>query len=421
MSELSVAPIAVPDAAVRVPGSKSYTNRALVCAALAEGRSRLLGWLDSDDTQAMLEGLRRLGVESEVDASTGDLLVHGVGTHFAIPLHPIDCRASGTTLRFLTAIAALVPGRVVLDGTARMRERPIQELADALGALGVSARTTAGCPPVSVQGGNFTGGSVAIDASRSSQFLSALLMVAPLARRDVEINAVALTSRPYVDMTLDCMSTFGVSVDAGARDVYRVRAGQHYRPRTYRVEPDATAATYFLAAAAVTGGRVKVEGLSPASNQADVRFAEVLQRMGCAVERGPNHVAVRGAPYLHGIDVDLNALPDSALTLAVVALYARGRTSIRNVPNLRIKETDRMAALKNELVKLGATVETTDTDLIIDPPDTPHGARIATYDDHRMAMSFAIAGLRTPGIVIEDPECVAKTFPDFFERLRALG
>jgi 3-phosphoshikimate 1-carboxyvinyltransferase len=421
MSELHVAPIPVPDALVRVPGSMSYTNRALVCAALAEGRSRLCGWLDSDDTQAMLEGLRRLGVESEVDPSTRDLIVHGVGTHFAIPLHPIDCRASGTTLRFLTALAALVPGRVVLDGTARMRERPIQELADALGALGVSARTTAGCPPISVQGGNLTGGSVAIDASRSSQFLSALLMVAPLARRDVEINAISLTSRPYVEMTLDCMSTFGVSVDAGARDVYRIRAGQHYRPRNYRVEPDATAATYFLAAAAITGGRVKVEGLSPASNQSDVRFAEVLQRMGCAVERGPNHVAVRGAPYLHGIDVDLNALPDSALTLAVVALYARGRTAIRNVPNLRIKETDRMAALKNELVKLGATVEATDTDLIIDPPDTPRGAKIATYDDHRMAMSFAIAGLRTPGIVIEDPECVAKTFPDFFERLRALG
>jgi len=369
----------------------------------------------------MLEGLRRLGVESEVDAESGDLLVYGVGTHFAIPLHPIDCRASGTTLRFLTAIAALVPGRVVLDGTARMRERPVQELADALCALGVGARTTAGCPPVSVQGGNFAGGTVTIDASRSSQFLSALLMVAPLARRDVEISAAALTSRPYVEMTLDCMSTFGVSVDAGADDVYRIKAGQRYRPRTYRIEPDATAATYFMAAAAITGGRVKVEGLSPASNQSDVRFAEVLQRMGCAVERGPNHVAVRGAPYLHGIDVDLNALPDSALTLAVVALYARGRTAIRNVPNLRLKETDRMEALKNELVKLGAAVETTDTDLIIDPPEAPRGARIATYDDHRMAMSFAIAGLRTSGIVIEDPECVAKTFPDFFERLRALG
>ena len=421
MSELSVAPIAVPDATVRVPGSKSYTNRALVCAALAEGTSRLVGWLESEDTAAMLEGLGRLGVETEVEHASGDLLVRGVGTHFAIPLHPIDCRASGTTLRFLTAIAALVPGRVVLDGTARMRERPIQDLADALGALGVNARTSAGCPPVSVQGGSLAGGAVTIDAGKSSQFLSALLMVAPLARRDVEITAAALTSRPYIDMTLDCMSAFGVSVDAGARDVYRVRAGQRYRPRSYRVEPDATAATYFMAAAAVTGGRVKVDGLSPASNQSDVRFAEVLQRMGCAVERGPNHVTVRGAPYLHGVDVDLNALPDSALTLAVVALYARGRTAIRNVANLRLKETDRMQALRNELVKLGATVQATETDLIIDPPETPGSGRIATYGDHRMAMSFAIAGLRTPGIVIEDPECVAKTFPDFFERLKALG
>jgi 3-phosphoshikimate 1-carboxyvinyltransferase len=420
MSELSVAPIPALDASVRLPGSKSYTNRALVCAALAEGTSRLVGWLACDDTAAMLEGLGRLGVEIETESGSNDLLVRGVGTHFAIPLHPIDCRASGTTLRFLTAVAALVPGRVVLDGTARMRERPIRDLADALGALGVSARASAGCPPVTVHGGTLAGGSVSIDAGKSSQFLSALLMVAPLARREVEIRAVALTSRPYVDMTLECMSAFGISVDA-ARDEFRIRAGQRYRPRTYRVEPDATAATYFMAAAAVTGGRVKLDGLSPASSQSDVRFAEVLQRMGCAVERGPGYLAVRGAPYLHGIDVDLNALPDSALTLAVVALYARGRTAIRNVPNLRLKETDRMQALKSELVKLGAKVETTETDLIIDPPDAPQSGRIATYGDHRMAMSFAIAGLRTPGIVIEDPECVAKTFPDFFERLRALG
>jgi len=222
-------------------------------------------------------------------------------------------------------------------------------------------------------------------------------------------------------MTLDTMSAFGISVDAAGADVFRIRTGQTYRPRAYAIEPDATAATYFMAAAAITGGRIKIDGLSPASYQSDVRFAEVLQRMGCAIERGSTHITVRGAPYLHGIDVDLNALPDSALTLAVVALFARGQTAIRNVPNLRLKETDRMQALRNELTKLGARVEITDTDLIIDPPDSLQPARIVTYDDHRMAMSFAIAGLATDGIIIEDPDCVAKTFPDFFERLDALS
>jgi 3-phosphoshikimate 1-carboxyvinyltransferase len=418
MGELAVARISAPDATVRVPGSKSLTNRAFVCAALADGPSRLVGGLLSDDTEAMIDGLARLGVR--VEKTGPDLTVHGTGGHFAIPLHPIDCRASGTTMRFLTACAALVEGRVVLDGVPRMRERPIQDLADALGALGVSVRTVAGCPPVTVQGGRISGGRVAIDASKSSQFLSALLMVAPLAEHEVEITAAQITSRPYVDLTLEIMSSFGISAETRG-EVFRIPGGQRYRPRTYHVEPDASAATYFFAAAAVTGGRVRVEGLSAASLQADVRFVEVLERMGCSVERGPRWIAVRGPRYLHGIDVDLNALPDSALTLAVVALFARGRTSIRNVPNLRFKETDRMAALKTELEKLGARVQATETDLVIEPPAQVTPARIATYQDHRMAMSFAVAGLAVDGIVIEDPECVGKTFPGFFDELKKLS
>ncbi len=216
------------------------------------------------------------------------------------------------------------------------------------------------------------------------------------------------------------MSSFGISVDARG-ETFKIPGGQRYRQRTYQVEPDASAATYFFAAAAVTGGRVRVEGLSAASQQADVRFVEVLERMGCSVERGPRWIAVRGPRYLHGVDVDLNALPDSALTLAVVAVFARGRTAIRNVPNLRFKETDRMAALKTELEKLGARVETTATDLLIDPPATLLPARIATYQDHRMAMSFAVAGLALDGIVIQDPECVGKTFPGFFDELKRLS
>ncbi len=419
MTELAVQSIAAPDATLTVPGSKSFTNRALVCAALAEGESVLAGWLDSEDTRTMIEALGRLGVE--VEDRGPDLGVRGVGGEFAIPLHPLDCGASGTTMRFLTALATLVPGPVVLDGSARMRERPIQPLAAALGQIGGSIRTAAGCPPVTVQGGSLSGGEVTIDSRQSSQFLSALLLVAPMSEGHVKITSAPITSRPYVDMTIDTMSAFGIAVETPNDDTFWVAPDQRYRARTYRIEPDASAATYFFAAAAVTGGRVKVDGIMAASTQSDVRFVEVMERMGCRVDRGVNWVSVRGPRYLHGIDVDLNALPDSALTLAVVACLAHGRTTIRNIWNLRVKETDRMAALKCELEKLGATVETSATDLIIDPPESLTPARISTYGDHRMAMSFAVAGLAVDGIVIENPECVAKTFPDFFDRLKLLS
>jgi 3-phosphoshikimate 1-carboxyvinyltransferase len=418
MQELAITPIRPPDATVAVPGSRSITNRALVCAALAEGQSDLVGWLDSDDTQAMREGLERLGVE--VRATQEALYVRGVAGRFAIPLHPIDCRASGTTMRFLTACASLAPGRVVLDGTARMRERPIHELAEALSSLGVSLRTAAGCPPVTVHGGTLAGGRVALDASRSSQFLSALLMVAPLAKGPVEISTGPIASRPFVDLTLDVMSAFGVHVEVRGPTQFAVEPGQHYRARSYQVEPDAMSASYFFAAAAVTGGRVRVGGLTAASSQGDIRFVDVLERMGCSVERGTRWTSVRGPRYLHGVDVDMNEMPDMALTLAVTACFAQGATRIRNIGHLRIKESNRMEALRTELQRLGATVTVTETDLEIDPPAQVRPARIATYDDHRMAMSFAVAGLRAPGIVIEDPDCVAKTFPHFFERLRQL-
>ena len=418
MAEIAVAPVPELDATVRVPGSRSLTNRALVCAALADGESRLQGWVDCDDTRAMIAGLGRLGVE--IEERDGDLAVHGMGGRFAIPLHPVDCGASGTTMRFLTACAALAPGRVVLDGTPRMRERPIQDLADALQSLGARVKTVAGCPPVTVQGGGIQGGPLAIDASRSSQYVSALLMIAPLASQPVDLTINALTSRPYVDLTVDVMSGFGVSVEHDAPNRLRVDNRRPYSPRRFSIEPDASSAAYFFAAAAVTGGRVKIDGLTPASCQADVRFVEVLERMGCRVERGSSWISVRGPRYLHGIDVDMNAMPDAALVLAVVACFAQGETRIRNVANLRIKETDRMGALEKELRKLGAQVTTTDADLQIVPPKQVNGARIATYDDHRIAMSFAVAGLGAPGVVIEDPDCVAKTLPGFFELLQSL-
>ena len=418
MEERALQPIAAPDHTVTVPGSRSLTNRALVCGALADGTSRLRGWVACDDSEAMIGGLGRLGVE--IEEHEGDLLVRGVGGRFAIPLHPIDCRASGTTMRFLTACAALVPGRVVLDGSDRMRQRPIQDLVDALAAIGMRGRTVAGHPPVTVHGGRLPGGELAVDATRSSQFLSALLLVAPLADEPVVITATEIVSRPYVDMTLDTMAAFGISVDRVTGNRFRVTP-QRYRARSYAVEPDASSATYFFAAAAVTGGRVRVEGLTPASSQADVRFVEVLERMGCGVERGLGWISVRGPRYLHGIDIDMNSMPDAAITLAVVACFAQGETTIRNVGHWKHKESDRMAALRTELRKLGAEVTTSDDEMLIRPPSEVVGTRIRTYDDHRIAMSFAVAGLQAGGIVIEDPDCVAKTFPDFFERLASLG
>jgi 3-phosphoshikimate 1-carboxyvinyltransferase len=419
MHERAVEPIEPPDATVALPGSRSLTNRALVCAALAEGTSRLSGWLDSDDTRAMREGLERLGVEIRQEGS--DLVVPGIGGRFAIPMRTLDCKLSGTTIRFLTACAALVPGRVVLDGVSRMRERPMQELADGLGPLGVSVRTVAGCPPVTVQGGSFVGGQTSIDASGSSQHLSALLMVAPYAERDVEITSGPIASRPFVDMTLDVMATFGAVVESTHPQRFHIPAGQRYRGRSYAIEPDAMSAGYFFAAAAVTGGRVRVDGLTPASSQGDVRFVEVLERMGCAVERGATWIAVRGPRYLHGVDVDMNAMPDAALTLSIVACFAQGPTRIRNIGHIRLKESDRMTALASELGKLGARVSVSESDLVVEPPEQVRPARIATYDDHRIAMSFAVAGLAAPGIVIENPDCVGKTFPNFFESLEQLA
>ena len=419
MDEVAVSPIPPPDQTVAVPGSRSLTNRALVCAALAEGTSQLHGWLDSDDTLAMREGLERLGVA--IETREDELRIRGVGGRFAIPLRPLDCKLSGTTIRFLAACAALAPGRVVLDGVPRMRERPIQELADALCVLGVSVSTVAGCPPVTVQGGTLQGGSVALDASRSSQYLSALLLVAPLAPGGVDITTGPIASAPFVDMTVDTMADFGVSVDRPSATEFRIVPGQRYRERSYDIEPDAMTASYFFAAAAVTGGRVRVEGLTPASTQGDVRFVEVLERMGCSVERGTRSISVRGPRYLHGLEVDMNAMPDMALTLAVVACFAHGPTLIGNVGHIRHHETDRMKALEVELSRLGADVTVSDGDLMIVPPERVRPARIETYDDHRMAMSFAVAGLRAEGIVIQNPGCVAKTFPDFFERLRELA
>ncbi|MDJ0866447.1 MAG: 3-phosphoshikimate 1-carboxyvinyltransferase [Myxococcota bacterium] len=410
------------DARIRPPGSKSITNRALVAAALAAGESQLDAPLASDDTEAMRECLARLGVEV-VDAA-GSWHVRGRGGRLRAPDGPLDARASGTTARFLTAAAALADGPVVIDGAPRMRERPIDDLTQALEALGVEVEVLGrgGCPPVRVAGAGLPGGRAAIDASRSSQFVTAVLLAAPYAKQDVRLEPRGgfVISRPYVDLTLQVMAAFGAEAAWTPDGALLVASGRPYRARQFAVEPDASAAAYPFAAAAIAGGRVVVEGFPADSIQADLGLLAILEQMGCTVSRGAAGIEVCGpAGALRGVDVDMNDLPDAVLALAVVALFAEGATRIRNVPNLRIKETDRLAALECELRKLGARAES-GPDWLTIAPGALRPAAIDTYDDHRMAMAFALAGLRVPGVEIRDPDCVAKTWPDYFAALERL-
>ena len=420
---LEIRPSGPVAGSIRVPGSKSLTNRALVCAALADGASELEDALESEDTEVMQKALCELGVRIE---TAGDRLrVQGVSGRLGRPAATLDARASGTTARFLTAAATLAAGPVTIDGTARMRERPIDDLAAALRELGAEIEVLgkAGCPPVRVAGGGLRGGHARIKTDRSSQFVSALLLAAPCAREAVTLEpAGPVVSRPYIDLTLQVMAAFGAR--AGWRDTGTLWAEPGgYRGAAYRVEPDASAATYPFAAAAIASGEIRVPGLTAASQQGDLRFLAILEAMGCRVARGSGAISVRGPEVLRGVDVDMNAMPDAVLTAAVVALFARGPTRIRNVANLRLKETDRLAALECELRKLGAKAVASADGLAIEPPPPRelHGGTIETYDDHRMAMAFALAGLRIPGVVIRDPACVAKTWPGYFEALPFLG
>jgi len=408
---------------IRPPGSKSITNRALVCAALAEGRSVLTGALDSEDTQVMVESLRRLGIEVEHDSAGKTLSVSGRGGRIPERGAELYVANSGTSMRFLTALTALGHGTFRIDGVPRMRQRPIQDLLDALGQLGVEAvgESSGGCPPVVVRACGMPGGTATIAGDISSQFLSGLLMAAPYAQRPVElVVAGELVSKPYVEMTLAVMRAFGATVEHDRLKRFLVPP-QRYAGRQYSIEPDASAASYFFAAAAVAGGEVAVEGLSRDSLQGDIRFCDCLARMGCDVRYEPDRTVVARPPDrpLRGIVVDMNAISDTVQTLGVVALFADGPTTITGVAHIRHKETDRLAALAAELRKLGAEVDQRDDGLRIVPGNL-HGAEIETYDDHRMAMSLAIAGLAVPGVVIRNPGCTAKTYPGFFTDLQSL-
>ncbi|MFM8252326.1 MAG: 3-phosphoshikimate 1-carboxyvinyltransferase [Planctomycetota bacterium] len=422
LNEYLVQPVGPLFASVRPPGSKSITNRALVCAALADGRSQLSGALDSEDTQVMVDSLRRLGLPVVVDPDAATIELTGSGGSWPQNAADLYVANSGTTIRFLTAMVAIGQGRYRLDGVPRMRQRPIGDLINSLQKLGVDCRSELqnDCPPVVVHATGLPGGPTTIRGSISSQFLSGLLMAAPYARDTITITIDGeMVSQPYVDMTLRVMQAFGVHVEIAARDRYVIPSGQRYQGRAYAIEPDASAASYFWGAAAVTGGRITVQGLARDALQGDVAFCDCLAQMGCDVEYSADQITVTGRP-LQGITVNMNAISDTVQTLAVVALFATGPTTITGVGHIRHKETDRIGDLARELRKLGAQVDEWDDGLRV-TPGALHGASIATYHDHRMAMSLALAGLRVPGVVIQDPACVNKTYPHYFTDLEGLA
>lgn len=414
MKTYRVRPKKVSGSVVRPPGSKSITNRALAAAALADGTSVLRNLLRSDDTEAMAGCLRAMGAEITEDGADaevrGKARLRGGGL--------MQARASGTTARFMTALAVLADGPSVIDGTARLRRRPIGPLVETLAALGARLERTE-FPPVHVRGGGLPGGSAPIDVSLSSQFLTAVMLAAPRAEADVTLlPGSVVVSRPYVITTLEVMAAFGGRAGWNGDGSLTVNAAG-YRPCDFRVEADASAAVYPWTAAAVTGGRATVVGISPDTSQADAGALEVLERMGCRVERSPEGITVSGPERLRGTTADLNHCPDAALALAAAAATAAGPSRFVNLANLRLKETDRLAALETELRKLGADAQA-GPDWIAVRPGELRGARLRTYDDHRMAMSLAVIGLAVPGVVIEDPDCVGKTWPGFFEMLEGL-
>ena len=417
-----------PHATVHVPGSKSMTTRAMIlaCHACRSPRGvRLTGALDCEDTRVMVDSLKRLGFHVETGWQCPEPWINirlaDGQDFFPNDQAQLSVANSGTSMRFLTALVCLGKGRYRLDGVPRMRERPIKDLLAALRQLGVDVHSEAhnGCPPVVVSAAGLGGGRVRIKGATSSQFLSALLMVAPFARGPVNIEVDGpLVSEPYVTMTLAMMRAIGLRVDESPGPRFDIPPIQKAVAATIPIEPDASAASYFFAAAAIAGGQVTVADLTAQSLQGDVRFVDILEQMGCQVVRKECGITVHGGP-LRGVNVDMNAISDTVMTLGAVACFAEGPTTIRNVAHIRHKETNRLAALAAELRRVGADVVEFADGLTITPGPL-HGAAIETYDDHRLAMSLALVGLKVPGVVIKNPGCVAKTYPRFFEDLEKL-
>jgi 3-phosphoshikimate 1-carboxyvinyltransferase len=407
---------------VSLPGSKSYTNRALPIAALADGVSTISGALDSDDTRFMVSALQALGIDVEADWKSGRIRVHGQDGHIPASEALLYLGNSGTSMRFLTALVCLGMGTYRLDGNAAMRQRPIGPLIDGLRSMGIGVHELgdAGFPPIEVVTEGLPGEPVTMRGDLSSQYFSALAMVAPYARGPMEIIVDGdLVSKPYIDLTADAMAAFGVTLNHDNYQKLWTEPGQRYLATEYPVEPDASAASYFFALAAVTGGTVTVERLPTTTRQGDIAFVDVLEQMGCVVERGSQDVTIHGPDRLIGVDVDMNAISDTVMSLAAIAPFADGPVTIRNVGHIRLKETDRLSATATELTRMGIQVDERPDSLTI-YPGNPRPAVVETYDDHRMAMSFATTGVKAGGLQIADPGCVSKTVPDFWQILDRL-
>jgi 3-phosphoshikimate 1-carboxyvinyltransferase len=414
-----IKPLQPTQAVVAVPGSKSYTHRVLIAAALSDGRCVIENALESEDTDLTRETLKKWGVAMASEG--GALVVSGCRGELSAWQRPVFLGNSGTSMRLLTAVAALVPGKTILTGTDRLRARPIQDLLDGLAQVRVAARSLDGngCPPVEIEGGGVAGGRIELNCALSSQFLSALLLVGPYTREGLEVRVThGPVSRPYIDITLDTMAGFGIKAEREGYVWFRVPGNQCYRAGGLGVEPDCSQAGYFWAAAAVTASKVTVRGTRRSSRQGDVRILDILEQMGCRVATQADGVAVSGG-VLSAVDVDMGDIPDVVPTVAVVAAFARGRTVIRNVAHLRAKESDRLAAVSAGLNQMGITAGCGEDTLWIEG-GTPHPAAIHCCNDHRIAMSFAVAGLKTPGVRILDETCVQKSFPGFWQTLEGL-
>ncbi|MDO3384592.1 3-phosphoshikimate 1-carboxyvinyltransferase [Gilvimarinus sp. SDUM040013] len=419
METLTLKPISAAQGEVTLPGSKSLSNRILLLAALAQGETTITNLLDSDDVSHMLTALKALGVSYTLSADKKTCQVSGLGGVFqSAEALELFLGNAGTAVRPLTAALALSQGTFTITGEPRMYERPIGDLIDALRQLGADATYLKddGFPPLTLQGKPLNGGAVSIKGNISSQYLTALLMIAPLLKSDTVIKVDGeLVSKPYIDITLDTMAKFGVSVANNDYQSFNISGNQQYQaPGEIMVEGDASSASYFLAAAAIGGGPVKVHGTGSASIQGDAKFADVLAQMGAKVTYSDMWIEVEAGSELNGVDVDLNHIPDAAMTIATAALFAKGPTRIRNIYNWRVKETDRLAAMATELRKVGATVDEGEDYIYIEPPKEIQTAAIDTYNDHRMAMCFSLASFGDADIVINDPKCTSKTFPTYF-------
>ena len=425
MNTLTLEPIARVEGTVNLPGSKSVSNRALLLAALARGTTRLTNLLDSDDIRHMLNALKTLGVSYELSANKTECTVHGLGRAFSSS-EPVNLFLgnAGTAMRPLCAALCLSNGEFTLTGEPRMEERPIAHLVDALRQAGAHVHYLKkdGYPPLTIEGKGLWGGEVVIDGSVSSQFLTAFLMAAPLASGDVRIRIRGeLVSKPYIDITLHIMKQFGVTVEHDDYQVFYVRGNQTYvSPGTFLVEGDASSASYFLAAGAIKG-KVRVTGIGKNSIQGDIRFADVLEKMGAKITWGDDFIEGENVGELQAVDLDMNQIPDAAMTIATAALFANGKTAIRNIYNWRVKETDRLTAMATELRKVGAEVVEGHDFIEITPPAQLKHAAIDTYNDHRIAMCFSLVALSDTKVTINDPGCTSKTFPDYFTKFASVS